>query len=110
MMGLLGPYRDPEHPARCAEGLRQAGLPELITGRQLRAGQRSRINTHLEEGERGKFPWPASKCKLAPILAADVVGYSRLLADLVESPQRVALAPASPETSTGRGSSPPTQR
>jgi TolB-like protein/class 3 adenylate cyclase len=25
---LLGPYRDPEHPARYAEGLRRAGLPE----------------------------------------------------------------------------------
>jgi hypothetical protein len=24
----LGPYRDPEHPARCAEDLRRAGLPE----------------------------------------------------------------------------------
>jgi hypothetical protein len=26
-----------------------------------------------------ELPWPVSKCKLAAILAADVVGYSRLM-------------------------------
>jgi class 3 adenylate cyclase len=59
----------------------------------------------------GKFHWLVSQRKLAAILAADVVGYSRLMGRrLVESPQRLALTLASPETSTCRGSSPPTQR
>jgi hypothetical protein len=36
----------------------------------------------------GAIPVRREQRKLAAILAADIVGYSRLIGDLVESPQR----------------------
>jgi hypothetical protein len=51
----------------------------MITGRQLLAGHRRQINTHLEEGEWGKVPLAREQRKLAAIVAADVVGYSWLM-------------------------------